>query len=69
MACGRHVSIIAAYILHVNDPLVNFAGLILLLAKVCGTSHSRKSQQWRNVLHFDAGDEKVCLGSGSTEQK
>jgi hypothetical protein len=69
MACGRHISIIAAYILHVNDPLVNFAGLILFFAKVCGTSHSRQGQQWRNVLHVDASNEKVCLESGSTEQE
>jgi hypothetical protein len=68
MACGKHVSIIAAYILHVNDPLVNCAGLIFLLREMRGTSHGRKGQQWRNVLHLDAGDKKVCLESGRTEQ-
>jgi hypothetical protein len=59
----------AAYILHVNDPLVDFSGLILLFGEVCRTGHSREGQQWRNVLHDDAGDEKVCLEPGTTEQE
>ena len=69
MVYGSYVSIIAAYILHVNDALVNFSGLILLLGEVCGTGRSRKGQQWRDVLHDDLGDEKVCLGSDTMEQE
>jgi hypothetical protein len=36
---------------------------------VCGTGHSRKGQQWRNVLHVDASDEKVCLEPGAIEHE
>ena len=61
MACGKYVSSSSTYILHVNDPLVNFSGLILFLGEMRGISHSREGQQWRNVLHDDAGSEKVFL--------
>lgn len=69
LASGTYVSIIAVYIFHVNDPLVNRAGLIFLLGEMRSTSHSRKSQQWRNVLHLDAGNEKLCLEANRPEQE
>ena len=69
MACAEYVSILAPYILHVNDPLVDFSGLILFLGEMRGISHSREGQQWRNVLHDDAGNEMVFLEPGTTEQE
>jgi len=53
-------STFSAYILHVHDPLMNLSGLILLLGEVGSTSHSRESQQWRNVFHDDGSDERVA---------
>ena len=40
------------YVLHVNDPLVDLTGLILLLGEVSRIGDSRKGQQRRNVLHL-----------------
>jgi hypothetical protein len=40
------------YVLHVNDPLVDLAGLILLLGEVSSIGDGRKGQQRRNVLHL-----------------
>ena len=42
----------ATYVLHVNDPLVDLAGLILLLREVSRIGDSRKCQQRRNILHL-----------------
>jgi hypothetical protein len=40
------------YILHVNDALVDLAGLILLLGEVGGIGDGRKGQQRGSVLHL-----------------
>lgn len=41
------------YILHVNDPLVDRAGLIVLLGEVRGLSQRGKEQSSASSLHLD----------------